>query len=194
MLNPVAMSIITNTFPDPRERAQAVGVWGAVFGVPTARCILGGGLLYRLARHLRHQPPDRDRRDHPHPAVHPGIQGPQAPPVRPRRPGARDHHARDAHLRDHRSTQPRLGTPLILAPLTTSAAALAALIVYEPRRRDPLIDLRFFRSIPFSTSIVTSTAVFCAFGGFLFLNTLYLQDVRVLPDHRRPTRPSRWPR
>src|ERR1700750_1421088 len=30
MLNPVAMSIIANTFTDPRERAQAVGVWGAV--------------------------------------------------------------------------------------------------------------------------------------------------------------------
>ncbi|HET9077866.1 MAG TPA: MFS transporter, partial [Acidimicrobiales bacterium] len=30
MLNPVAMSIITNTFTDRRERAQAIGVWGAV--------------------------------------------------------------------------------------------------------------------------------------------------------------------
>ncbi len=28
MLNPVAMSIITNTFTDRRERAQAIGVWG----------------------------------------------------------------------------------------------------------------------------------------------------------------------
>src|SRR5215210_2767133 len=36
MLNPVAMSIITNTFTEPRERAQAVGVWGAVFGVSMA--------------------------------------------------------------------------------------------------------------------------------------------------------------
>src|SRR3954447_9766547 len=27
MLNPVAMSIIRNTFTDPRERAQAIGVW-----------------------------------------------------------------------------------------------------------------------------------------------------------------------
>ena len=36
MLNPVAMSIITNTFTDPRERAQAVGVWGAVVGVSMA--------------------------------------------------------------------------------------------------------------------------------------------------------------
>ena len=33
MLNPVAMSIITNTFTDPKERAQAIGVWGAVVGI-----------------------------------------------------------------------------------------------------------------------------------------------------------------
>src|SRR3954453_11177607 len=33
MLNPVAMSIVANTFTDPRERAQAVGVWGAMFGI-----------------------------------------------------------------------------------------------------------------------------------------------------------------
>ncbi len=29
MLNPVAMSIIRNVFDDPRERAQAIGMWGA---------------------------------------------------------------------------------------------------------------------------------------------------------------------
>src|ERR1700760_4745761 len=32
MLNPVAMSIITNTFTEPRERARAIGVWGMVVG------------------------------------------------------------------------------------------------------------------------------------------------------------------
>src|SRR3954452_13485216 len=46
MLNPVAMSIITNTFTDPRERAQAVGVWGAVFGASMAAGpIIGGALV-----------------------------------------------------------------------------------------------------------------------------------------------------
>src|SRR3954449_2820651 len=46
MLNPVAMSIIANTFTDPRERAQAVGIWGAVFGISLALGpILGGALL-----------------------------------------------------------------------------------------------------------------------------------------------------
>src|SRR4051812_36484642 len=43
MLNPVAMSIITNTFTNPRERAQAVGVWGAVFGVSMALGPIVGG-------------------------------------------------------------------------------------------------------------------------------------------------------
>ena len=41
MLNPVAMSIITNTFTEPRERARAIGVWGGVVGLShgaRARC------------------------------------------------------------------------------------------------------------------------------------------------------------
>ena len=33
MLNPVAMSIITNVFTEPRERARAIGVWGGVVGI-----------------------------------------------------------------------------------------------------------------------------------------------------------------
>src|SRR4051812_41991468 len=45
MLNPVAMSIIANTFTDPRERAQAVGVWGAVFGVALALGPIVGGTV-----------------------------------------------------------------------------------------------------------------------------------------------------
>src|SRR5919198_4501722 len=45
MLNPVAMSIIANTFTDPRERAQAVGVWGAAFGISMALGPVVGGAL-----------------------------------------------------------------------------------------------------------------------------------------------------
>ena len=36
MLNPVALSIISNTFTDPAERACAIGIWGSVFGVSLA--------------------------------------------------------------------------------------------------------------------------------------------------------------
>ena len=45
MLNPVAMSIIVNTFTDLKERARAIGVWGAVFGVSMAAGPLLGGFL-----------------------------------------------------------------------------------------------------------------------------------------------------
>jgi EmrB/QacA subfamily drug resistance transporter len=69
---------------------------------------------------------------------------------------------------------------LIVAAFAASAAALLGLLVYEPRRADPLIDLRFFRSAPFTSSIVIAVAAFAAFGGFLFLNTLYLQEARGL--------------
>src|SRR5205807_5432718 len=52
MLNPVAMSIIRNTFEDPRERATAIGAWGAVFGLsirlgPVLRGVLGDAISWR---------------------------------------------------------------------------------------------------------------------------------------------------
>jgi predicted MFS family arabinose efflux permease len=64
--------------------------------------------------------------------------------------------------------------------LAAAAAAVPALLLYEPRRREPLVELRFFRSIPFASAIVISVAAFATFGGFLFLNTLYLQQARSL--------------
>src|SRR3954447_21832825 len=45
MLNPVAMSIIRNTFTDARERVQAIGIWGAVVGLSMALGPLVGGTL-----------------------------------------------------------------------------------------------------------------------------------------------------
>jgi MFS family permease len=45
MLNPVAMSIIANTFHEPKARARAIGVWGAVAGVAMALGPVIGGAL-----------------------------------------------------------------------------------------------------------------------------------------------------
>jgi MFS family permease len=51
-------------------------------------------------------------------------------------------------------------------------------VTVETRRREPVLDVRFFRSVPFSGASVIAVAAFASLGGFLFLNTLYLQDAR----------------
>ncbi|MGZ8751338.1 MAG: MFS transporter, partial [Pseudonocardia sp.] len=43
---------------------------------------------------------------------------------------------------------------------------------------ESLLDPRFFASVPFSAATLIAVAAFAALAGFLFLNTLYLQDVR----------------
>ncbi len=45
MLNPVALSIVANVFPDAKARARAVGIWGAVGGLSLALGPLLGGFL-----------------------------------------------------------------------------------------------------------------------------------------------------
>ncbi|MFJ3229860.1 MFS transporter [Streptomyces sp. NPDC086787] len=181
MLNPVAMSIITNTFTDPRERARAIGVWGAVVGISMAAGPLVGGLLVdsvgwraifwvnlpvgltALLLTLRFVPESR------------------AP--RARRPdpvGQLLVIALFASLTYAIIEAPDAG-PGTVAPFAALALfALVGLLVYEPRRAEPLIDLRFFRSAPFSGATVIAISAFAALGGFLFLSTLYLQNVRGL--------------
>ena len=183
MMNPVAMAIITNTFTDPRERAQAVGVWGAVFGISMALGPIVGGTLVSaldwraiflvnipiglaaIVLTLRFVPESR------------------APRARRFDPvGQLLVVTLLASLTFGIIEAPGQGwgSPLILGAFATAATALAGLVRYEPRREEPLVDLRFFRSVPFSSSIVISVAGFAAFGGFLFLNTIYLQEVRDL--------------
>ncbi|MGA2320822.1 MAG: MFS transporter [Solirubrobacteraceae bacterium] len=181
MLNPVAMSIITNVFTEPRERARAIGAWGAVVGLSLALGPIVGGSLtetagwraifwinvpiglgaFALAElFVPESRAARARRLDPigqllvivtlATLTYAIIEGPQA----------------------------SWSSPEIISLFTLSACALVALVLYELRRFDPLIELRFFRSPPFSGATLIAISAFAAFSGFLFLNTLYLQDVR----------------
>jgi EmrB/QacA subfamily drug resistance transporter len=181
MLNPVAMSIITNTFTDPAERARAIGLWGAVFGISLALGpVVGGALVTSVgwrgifwvnipvgvaaiiltALFVPESRAPRARRLDPVAQIlivvllasltYGIIEGPNA----------------------------GWASARILTCFGLAAAALISLIAYEPRRDEPLLDLRFFRSAPFSGATVIAICAFAALGGLLFLNTLYLQDVR----------------
>jgi MFS family permease len=68
----------------------------------------------------------------------------------------------------------------IVGCFVLGAAALVALLIYEPRRPEPLLDLRFFRSAPFSGATGIAVAAFASLAGFLFLTTIYLQETRGL--------------
>src|SRR4029079_9403244 len=175
------MSIITNTFTDPAERARAIGVWGGVFGLSVALGpVVGGALVDSIGWR--------------------GIFWVNIP-VGIAAIVLTALFVPESRAARHRRPDP-LGQGLVivmLAALTYAiiegpgsgwasakilfffGLALVALIVFlawEPRRDDPLIDPRFFRSAPFSGATASAVAAFAAMGGFLFLNTLYLQDVR----------------
>src|SRR5689334_598194 len=45
MMNPVALSIISQIFVKPQERARALGIWGGVTGISMAAGPIVGGLL-----------------------------------------------------------------------------------------------------------------------------------------------------
>jgi EmrB/QacA subfamily drug resistance transporter len=183
MLNPVAMSIITNTFPEPKERARAIGVWGGVVGVSLALGpVLGGVLvgsigwraifwinipvgLAAVVLCARFVPESR--------AAHPR----RVDPV-----GQVLWMVVLASLTYAIIEGPKPGylSAEILSLFAVTVVALASLISYERRRREPLIELRLFRSAPFAGATMIAVSAFAGLGGFLFLNTLYLQDVRGL--------------
>jgi EmrB/QacA subfamily drug resistance transporter len=72
------------------------------------------------------------------------------------------------------------GSPRIVGCVTLSALALVLLVRHELRHPEPLIDPRFFRSVPFSGASLIAITAFVALGGFLFMTNLYLQGDRGL--------------
>ncbi|WP_258371799.1 MFS transporter [Curtobacterium sp. MCBD17_023] len=183
MMNPVAMSIITATFDDAKERARAVGVWGAVVGVSMGLGPLVGGALtdtvgWRAIFWIN---------------VPIGIAAivltflfvPESRSPKPRRfdpLGQGIVIVLLASLVGGLIEGPRLGwaSAGTLGLFVLAAAALVALVVVEGRTAEPLMDLRFFRSVPFSSAVGTALVAFGANGAFLFLSALYLQEVRGL--------------
>ncbi len=183
MLNPVAMSIIRNVFTDPRERAQAIGMWGATVGLSLALGPVVGGALVQsagwrsvfwinipiglaaLALTMRFVPESR--------APHPRRLDPVGQVLMIALLASLTYAIIEAPSAGWVSTQ-----SVVL--FAFAAAALVGLLAYESRHPEPLLELRFFRSIPFSSASAIAVCSFAALGSFLFLNTLYLQEVRHL--------------
>ena len=182
-LTPMAMGIITATFTDPAARTRAIGLWSGTFGVGMAVGPALGGVLaaawgWRSLFWV---------------TILPGVIGivvaglvvPDSRAVRPRRLDPSGQVLVIAFLACltygiiEGPTGGWRSVP-ILAVFAAAAAALAAFVAWERHRADPLIDLRVFRSVPFSGALVITVCSFACLSGFLFLTTLYLQDVQGL--------------
>jgi EmrB/QacA subfamily drug resistance transporter len=181
MLNPVAMSIIRNVFDDPRERAQAIGAWGAVFGLSMALGpVVGGALVDAIswrAVFFVNVPIGLVA------FVLTTLYVPRSRAARARRfdpAGQVLVILALASLTYAIIDAPSAGwtSAGTLGLFAFSLACFIALVLIELRRREPLIEIRFFRSVPFSGASTIAICAFAAQGGFLFLNTLYLQGVR----------------
>jgi hypothetical protein len=59
-------------------------------------------------------------------------------------------------------------------------SCFAALVLYELRHGEPLLEVRFFTSAPFAGASAIVVCLSAALGGSPFMNTLYLQNVRGL--------------
>ncbi|AQS85600.1 MAG: MFS transporter [Acetobacter aceti] len=181
MLNPVALSIIANTFLNPADRARAIGVWGMMSGIALALGPAVGGFiadalswravfwinvpvgLIALAMTLRFVPESRS----PVPArFDPVGQGLSA--------------LTTLALVGALIEGPDLGwrSASILGLLGLSALSLVSFLVVEKRSSHPMLDLGFFRSVPFASATVLAVLCFAIFASLLFLSTIYLQDVR----------------
>ncbi|MGW0769466.1 MFS transporter [Streptomyces sp. NPDC002676] len=181
MLSPVALAIVVNAMPDPRERAQAIGVWASVFGLSMAvGPVTGGALVAGLgwrALFWINAPVVAAA------LVLSAVFVPESRGPRGRRldaPGQVLLTVLIAVWVGVLIEGPRIGW--------TSSAALAAygfgavtgvgFVWVECRRREPLMDLRLFRSPVFSGAVLGAVAVFVALNVTLLLNTLYLQHTR----------------
>ncbi len=183
MLNPVAMSIIRNVFTDARERAQAIGMWGATIGISLALGpVLGGALVQGV-----------DWRaifwiNIPVGLLALGLTMRFVPESRAPRPRRLDPVGQVfvivllASLTYAIIEAPPAGwlSAQTIGLFVLAAVAAGVLVPYEARREEPLLDPRFFRSVPFSSASAIAVCAFAALGAFLFLNTLYLQEIRHL--------------
>ena len=181
MLNPVAMSIITQIFVDPRERARAIGVWGSVVGISMAAGPIVGGVLIDtigwravfwinlpiclIAIVLTA-------------ILVPESRSPIMRTLDPIGQALAMIALGGAVYGLIEGPGHGWGSTRTIVVFVVAAVAFVGFLLWERRHDDPFIDLRFFGSVPFASATVIAICAFANWGGFLFLMSLYLQEDR----------------
>jgi EmrB/QacA subfamily drug resistance transporter len=181
MMFPATLSLLTNVFTGRRERAAAIGLWGATTGVGIAMGpIIGGWLLERFwwgSIFLFMAP------------VAAGVAALAAWAV----PTSRDPRTPSTDWLGLILSAAGMGVlvfGIIEAPswgwgsarsigtLAAGVALLAAFAVAESRTAHPMLDIALFRNPRFTAASGSVAIAFFALNGFIFLMTQYFQVVR----------------
>ncbi|MFI5627044.1 MFS transporter [Nocardioides sp. NPDC051685] len=176
---PTGLSIVSNTFPDQHERVRAIGVWASTAGIGlTVGPLVSGALLDNFSWHVAYLS-----------NVFLALVGAALVP---------------AFITEGRHPSRRLDPiGVVLGSVTIAALAFAiieggsrgnasvssiaaylivavslpAFVVVELRHRDPMLDLRLFRSASFTVIQLVAAAAMFGFVGVSLLAILYLQRV-----------------
>src|SRR5580700_880070 len=181
MTFPATLSLISNVFTERKERARAIGLWGAVAGVAIAMGpIVGGWLLehYSWASIFIAMVPVAAVAAVLVALVVPTSKDPDAPALDI--PGLVLSSATMALLVFTIIEAPTYGWAAArsVAGFAASAVLLAAFIVRERSAAHPMLDVRLFRNMRFSAASGAVTVSFFTLFGFIFLITQYFQFVR----------------
>lgn len=180
-VNVTSLAIVSAAFPDPKQKAWAIGIWTAI--ASTAMAIgptLGGFLVQRVSWRfifLVNVPVGLAV------LVLTGRFVAESRDERPRRfdvPGQLLFVTAVGAFAYAVIEGPRSGwmSAEILALFALSVAALVGFIRVERASADPMMDLTLFRDRTYSLAIVTIFTVFFAVYGMLLVVTQYLQNVR----------------
>jgi EmrB/QacA subfamily drug resistance transporter len=181
MVFPSTLSLIANVFTERRERALAIGLWGAVTGVAIALGPIAGGWLLETfdwrSIFLAMTP----------------VAAIAALLVAVYVPTSRDPHAPRIDRAGVALSTAMVGllvytlieapdhgwgAPQTVAGFVLTAALTAAFVAWERRTRHPLLDLSLFRNARFTAASTSVAISFFALSGFIFLVTQYFQFLK----------------
>ncbi len=181
MVFPSTLSLLTNVFTERRERARAIGLWGAITGAAIALGPIVGGWLLQIS----------DWRSiffamAPVAAIACGLAARNVPTSRdPRAPRAdRGGFALSTatvallvytiiEAPDH-----GWGSAGTLGSLALSALLAVVFVTWEHRVKHPMLDVSLFRNPRFTAASASVAISFFALSGFIFLVTQMFQFLK----------------
>ena len=178
---PSSLSLLTNVFQEPAERAKAIGIWSATSGLGIAIGPTVGGFLLRqfwwgsvflinvplvlltMVLVAVSVPSSRDPKSR------------RLDPI-----GAVLSMAASVILVYAIVEAPGhgWGSATTLLTLAGGAALAAVFVIWELHHPSPILDLRFFRNPRFSAAVIGASALWFSLAGWLFIMTQHLQFVR----------------